>query len=49
MRPDHVGPEDVIVVEIKETVPSPPLLDHELVKTLFSWKSNAIGASVENL
>jgi len=37
------------VVKIEETIPSPPLLDHELVNSLFSWESNAIGASVKNL
>jgi len=49
MRSDHIGPEDVIVMELKETIPSPPLLDHKLVVTFFSWKSNTIGASVEDL
>jgi len=49
MRPNHVGPEDIIMVELKETVPSPPLLDHKLVMTFFSWKSNTIGASVKDL
>jgi len=37
------------MVKIKETIPSPPLLDHELVMSFFSWKPNAVGTSVENL
>jgi len=49
MRSDHVGPQDVIMMKLKETVPSPPLLDHELVVTFFSRESNTIGASVEDL
>ena len=49
MCPDHIGPEDIVVVKIKEMVLSPPLLNHELVVSLFSWKSNSIGASVEDL
>jgi len=49
MRSNHVGPEDIIVVEIKETVLSPPLLDHELVMSFFPWKPNAVGTSVEDL
>jgi len=37
------------MVKLKETVPSPPLLDHELVVTFFSRESNTIGASVKDL
>ena len=49
MRSDHVGPQDIIVMELKETILSPPLLNHKLIVPLFSRESNTIGASVEDL
>jgi len=36
-------------MELKETIPSPPLLNHKLIVPLFSRESNTIGASVEDL
>jgi len=36
-------------MKIKEVVPPPPLLDHELILSFFSWETNTIGATIKDL
>jgi len=46
---DHVHPEYIIMVKVKEVVLLPPFLDEKLLLLFFSWEMNAVGTPVEDL
>jgi len=49
MGPDHIRPEDVVIVKVKETVSLPPFLNHKLINTFLSPEVNTVGALAKDL
>ena len=46
---NHVGPKEIIMMQIEEAIPLPSFLDHKRIRSLFTGGPNTERTSVENL
>jgi len=47
--PDHVCPEDVVVVKVEEAVLLPPFLNNKRVLSILPSETNTVGTSIKDL
>jgi len=49
MSLDHIHPEDIVVVKVKEAVLLSPFLNHKLINVFLSPETNTVGTLAKDL